>query len=151
MDPSNNTGYIDITVTGGSLPYEFQWSNNETTEDLAEIFSGDYIIILTDSGGCIVTDTFTIDIPLIIPNVITPNSDGINDDFEILNIGAYEKVSVQIFNRWGDRLFVYSGKGIEYADPANRWKGKDLPMGSYLYIVAIDDIEPFTGAVLVKY
>jgi gliding motility-associated-like protein len=151
MDNSSNTGYINISVSGGALPYDYLWSNGAASEDISGLFAGDYIIVITDAGGCHATDTFTIDIPLIIPNVITPNGDGKNDDFEIVNIGAYEKVTVEIFNRWGTRLFVFSGSGVEYADPARRWNGDNLPMGSYLYVVIINDEETYTGAVMVKY
>lgn len=150
-DELTHTGYINISVSGGQVPYDFAWSNGAVTEDITGIFAGDYIVIITDAGGCNATDTFTIDIPLIIPNVITPNGDGKNDDFEIVNIGAYEKVTVEIFNRWGTRLFVFSGSGVEYADPSKRWKGDNLPMGSYLYVVNINDEETYTGAVMVKY
>ncbi|PIY06186.1 MAG: hypothetical protein COZ21_03175, partial [Bacteroidetes bacterium CG_4_10_14_3_um_filter_31_20] len=85
------------------------------------------------------------------PSVITPNNDGTNDNFEITNIGAYANIEVEIFDRWGDKIFIFKGTGIQYYDASNRWngkyKGKDLPMGSYMYIVKLDDVEPLTGVV----
>ncbi len=155
QNPADHMGEIDITANGGLLPYTFLWSNGSTTEDITGLFSGPYVVTLTDAGLCAISDTFVVDIPLIIPNAITPNADGINDDFEIINIGVYEKITLEIFNRWGDRLFVFSGSGAEYASPENRWdgthNGKDLPMGSYLYILLLDEMDPITGAVMLKY
>jgi len=154
----NNTdhlGEIDISASGGALPYTFLWSHGATSEDVSGLFSGEYIVILTDAGLCNVTDTFVVDIPLIIPNTITPNADGINDNFEIVNIGAYKDVTLEIYNRWGDLLFRFQGTGAEYASPDKRWdgkhNGKDLPMGSYLYILILDELDPLSGAVMLKY
>lgn len=155
QSPTDHMGSVDISASGGQLPYTYLWSNGATTEDVTGLFSGTYIVILTDAGLCNVSDTFEIDIPLVIPNVITPNSDGRNDDFEIINIGAYKAVVLEIYNRWGDLLFRFEGTGAEYASPANRWdgkhNGKDLPMGSYLYILTLDEMDPISGAVLLKY
>ena len=53
---------------------------------------------------------------LIIPNVISPNNDGINDFFEIENIP--ENTEVIILNRWGNVVFSSS-------DYQNNWNGKD--------------------------
>ncbi len=151
----NNKGDIDVTVTGGLLPYTYNWSNGATTEDLNGLSNGIYIITVTDMNSCQESDTISIDIlelPIEIPTVITPNNDGKNDDFEIKNIEQYLTVSIEIFNRWGDKIFTFSGTGIEYLNTSNRWngkyKGKDLPMGGYVYIVKIsNDKDPFTGVV----
>jgi gliding motility-associated-like protein len=149
---SNNTANIDITVTGGLFPYNYQWSNSETTQDISNLTNGTYIVTVTDMNLCISLDSFTInipDIPFTIPSVITPNNDNTNDDFEIKNIQYYSDVTVQIFNRWGDQIFKFKGSGIEYNDKTNRWngklKGKDLPMGGYVYIVIIGSNNPVTG------
>jgi gliding motility-associated-like protein len=155
INTATNNGYITIVATGGQQPYTYTWSNGAETASLVNLPGGWYTMTLTDANGCFVTDSFFIDIPLIIPNMITPNKDGINDDFEIQNIEAFESVSVEIYNRWGDILFVFEGSGFEYKDPANRWKGtfngKDLPMGSYVYIVKIEGKDdPYTGAVSIK-
>lgn len=155
IDDATNTGTIDITVTGGTSPYQFIWSDGSTNEDIQSLFSGTYVVTVTTSDLCKGSQSFSVDIPLIIPNVITPNDDGKNDDFEILNIGAYEDVTIEIFNRWGDPVFKFKGTGISYYEKENRWNGKDngkpLPMGSYLYIIHINEMDPVTGAVLVKY
>jgi gliding motility-associated-like protein len=80
---------------------------------------------------------------------LTPNNDNNNDDFEIKNIEQFKNAKVEIYNRWGDILFKFSGTCMEYKTPENRWdgthNGKDLPMGSYVYIIQLDDLDPFTG------
>ncbi len=146
-------GSIDITVQGGMLPYTYLWSNNAITQDISGLGGGTYMVTITDANNCMMTDTFKIDIPLEIPTVITPNKDGKNDDFEIVNIQAYSKVSIEIYGRWGEKLFTFSGTGTEYADKNNRWdgkyNGKDLPMGSYVYIIKLNDDDPLTGVVCI--
>jgi len=42
-------GSIDITVNGGYSPYTFEWSNGETTEDLDNLTTGDYSLIVSDA------------------------------------------------------------------------------------------------------
>jgi gliding motility-associated-like protein len=75
-----------------------------------------------------------------IPNIFTPNGDGINDFLEIpcLDSGQYTGNSLVVYNQWGDR--VYEAEPYDN-DPATAWQGtlngeagKDLPDGVYFYI-----------------
>lgn len=73
----------------------------------------------------------------VVVNVITPNDDGINDEFVIscLELGNHPDNHLIIFNQWGDK--VYEAQPYE-----NDWKGtyngKDLPDGTYFYIFRLD-------------
>ncbi len=49
---SDNDGAIDLTVSGGSGFYTYEWSNGSTEEDLVNIASGVYTVIVTDDAGC---------------------------------------------------------------------------------------------------
>jgi gliding motility-associated-like protein len=47
-----SNGEIDISVTGGTSPYNFDWSNLTSNEDLLNILSGNYSVIVTDDNNC---------------------------------------------------------------------------------------------------
>ncbi len=152
---SSNLGFVDITASNGASPYAYLWSTGATTEDISGLNSGSFIVTVTDANTCLIVDTFIVDVPLlplVIPTVITPNGDGKNDDFEIIHIESYQDISLEIFDRWGDEIFIFTGTGLEYTTPSNRWngknKGKDLPMGSFVFIIKLgQDKDPITGVV----
>ena len=89
-----------------------------------------------------------------IPTAFSPNNDGVNDKWEIEHINLYAEVTIEIFNRWGQLIFEYSGTGDSYADLENQWdgkyEGKDLPINSFIYIVNLhDDKKPIQGIVTI--
>jgi gliding motility-associated-like protein len=64
----NNTGVIDITVTGGTGPYLYDWDNDGTgdfddTQDLLSLISGTYILQIKDAHNCLLNLTVFIDQP----------------------------------------------------------------------------------------
>ena len=154
-DVATHAGYIDLTVSGGGLPYNYIWSNTAVSQDIYNLTGGWYTYTITDANTCQITDSILVELALGIPNTITPNNDGKNDDFFIINIEAYQKVDINIFSRWNDLLYTFSGSGTEYNQTGTRfngtYNGAKLPMGSYLYIVVIDDEEKISGSLLIKY
>ncbi|GGH13006.1 hypothetical protein GCM10011418_12910 [Sphingobacterium alkalisoli] len=67
---------------------------------------------------------------LFIPNVFTPNGDGINDYFEIRGIEIYDRIELVVVNRWGNEVF----KSRNYD---NKWNGSNLESGTYYYIMTL--------------
>ncbi len=80
-----------------------------------------------------------------IPNVISPNGDGINDKFVIEN-GKYYNLKLSIFNRWGNQIFQSN-------DYQNNWPASDVADGVYFYILTStnpkQEVKEYKGSVSV--
>ncbi|KKL75645.1 hypothetical protein LCGC14_2052820, partial [marine sediment metagenome] len=59
--PGITEGFIDLTVTGGTLPYNYIWSTGDTIEGLQNLTPGDYSVIVNDKYNCTKHDTTRID------------------------------------------------------------------------------------------
>ncbi|MEM9920682.1 MAG: proprotein convertase P-domain-containing protein, partial [Bacteroidota bacterium] len=86
-----NDGRIDLTVSGGTMPYTYQWSNGAMSKDLAELESGVYHLTLTDANGCRKEfDDFEIEAPGLIGfdriAIQEPACPGIDDGFILFSI-----------------------------------------------------------------
>jgi ligand-binding sensor domain-containing protein len=47
-----NTGEIDLSISGGTPPYEITWSNSSQTEDIQDLIADEYSVTVTDVNGC---------------------------------------------------------------------------------------------------
>ena len=70
-------GSIDITVSSGLSPYQFAWSNLETTEDIFNLNAGNYSVNITDANNCVIIENITITEPTAI-NVISTQTNVTN-------------------------------------------------------------------------
>lgn len=151
--PDSNDGTVALTITGGTAPYTVFWSDGAATLTRASLYPGRYGVVVTDHNGC--AESLFIDVGftfsfncLVIPQVITPNGDGYNDEWIIKNIGYYPNAEVHIFNRWGQEVF--STKNLAENPWDGRYKGKLVPTDSYHFILYLNDgSEPRTGVISV--
>jgi gliding motility-associated-like protein len=137
---SDNTIHYTPTFdfTGhDSLCYIVCYNQYPDVCDTAEV----YIFISSKSPAAL----------LIIYNVITPNGDGINDEWFIDGIEKFPDNTVLIFNRWGDKVHSFE----HYNNSSQIWKGDNdkgepLPDGTYYYILTIKDGGTRTGWVWIR-
>jgi gliding motility-associated-like protein len=93
-----------------------------------------YKLTLTATGGCSVTDTVYIRVlkgPEV-PNVFSPNGDGINDTWRIKYLDGYPGATVDVYNRYGQIVYRSLGYDVEWNGTYN---GNPLPVGTYYYII----------------
>lgn len=84
---------------------------------------------------------------LVIPNAFTPNADGVNDLWAISYLASYANCTVQVYNRYGSRVFNSRGYTTAWNGTNN---GKALPGGVYYYIIDLKDgSQPMSGSVII--
>jgi len=126
------------TVENGYPPYIYIWTPSYPNDDTIYVSPNDldpnlnmFTVLVGDlCGKGITSDVISVynQCPLIVPNVMTVNGDGINDALIITNLEDFDKVSLKIFNRWGN--LIYETDAYQ-----NDWKGGDLNDGVYFYLV----------------
>ncbi|MCG9911082.1 MAG: HYR domain-containing protein [Flavobacteriales bacterium] len=150
-----DNGFAQIFVTGGTEPYNFNWSNGQTSANLNAVGDGTYTLTVTDANGCI--DTVSVIIDCVfgdVPNLVTPNGDGFNDKWVVPGLDKYPNHKVEIFNRWGNLVF----KASPYQD---NWEGYSegmatigngrLPAGTYFYVIELEKNKVVSGYLELQY
>ena len=126
----------DTAFCFGSLPLtaynancNYLWSGGETSSSIIAIKPDIYWVKVTSQYGCITSDTILVKpdtylLSFIMPNIVTPNNDGIND---FIDFSKYEFSTMQlfIFDRWGKTVF-------ESNNPNTIWKPTEND-GTYFY------------------
>ena len=71
------------------------------------------------------------------PSVFSPNNDGINDVFQLdIAEEMASCVNLQIFNRWGSKIFISEGQNVAW--DGRTTAAKKVPAGTYFYILEIN-------------
>ena len=131
-DPATNVSGLPLgyngfawTVTNGACP---------TTSDTMFVF---------------IEDCLT----LIIPDAFSPNGDGVNDIYTIHNLESYPANSLQIFNRWGNKVLdrkPYVNDWDGRSEGSLNW-GDQLPEGTYYYILDLGNgTDAYTGYIYLR-
>jgi len=155
-DPTTGNAPMNVIFTSTSTgATSLQWDVNGTsynTLSFNHVFNlpGNYdvTLIAMDDLGC--SDTATIKIvvgdifELFIPNVFTPNGDGLNDEFKIVGTGIKE-FKCTIFNRWGNELFTW--EDMFQGWDGNTMFGKKASSGVYVYLAEIRDLNGETKTI----
>lgn len=126
-----------IILNSGGIEGRYLWQDGSTTNNYIVEESGRYSLIVGD-GACRVADDIYVsfidceDAAVYVPNIFSPNGDGINDEFKIFTSPDYEilEYQLQLFDRWGALIFMTND--INNAWNGN-WRGELSVSGTYIY------------------
>jgi gliding motility-associated-like protein len=134
----------------------FHWSPGSSLSNanalrptLLAMSNGTYTLTAIGQGSCTASDFLTVKIlkPVNIPNAFSPNGDGIHDKWEITNLSDYPGATVEVFNRYGQRVYYSGGYGTPWDGKVN---GTVLPVATYYYVIHLKNgFAPRTGSVTI--
>ncbi|GAB4205723.1 MAG: hypothetical protein Fur0023_14830 [Bacteroidia bacterium] len=151
LNIGSTISFVDTSQNAVSWYWDFGDGNFSTNQNPYNTYyaNGTYTIIQTvsDVYGC--KDTAILYIKIInvvneleqlIPNAISPNNDGKNDVWRLDFINVYyPNAEIEIFNRWGERIFYSKGYNNAWDGTYN---GNPLPIGTYYYVINLHDNDP---------
>ena len=97
-------GELPVLLDAGDFE-NYEWSNGETSASISIEEGGEYSVTITNAEGCEATSSFEIDDcgGWQMPNVFTPDGDGLNDTFgPVIEGNSTEIIDFKIYNRWGN-------------------------------------------------
>lgn len=140
-------GSITIhTTAAGNQPLTYKWTMADGSpavtlnhDDIpnpvaSPVDDATYVVTVASGDGCVTAANVFIKVLKvpIVPNAFTPNNDGVNDKWQIKYLETYLNCTVDIYNRYGERL--YSSVGYTTAWDGT-YNGVQLPAGTYYYII----------------
>lgn len=132
-------GSVLVNVTSSIPPVTYTWNTGSNDSIISNLPPGTYTVSVNDGSGCVKADIINVlDLKLdceffiFIPTVFTPNGDGQNDEF-LIQLKGLEFISLEIYNRWGLKLFESTQENRGWDGRTNT--GSKVVDGTYFFIV----------------
>ncbi|MCX6232504.1 MAG: gliding motility-associated C-terminal domain-containing protein [Bacteroidetes bacterium] len=163
QQPSNTLDWINTDSCDYDIKKYYIWYTPNTHQDLSIIavyedptarkyihfnissVSGCYAVSAVDSNNNtgLISNVYCIDIDSCsfyhLPNMFSPNGDGINDLFRPYPYQGVEKIDLKIYNRWGTKVFSTSNPDINW-DGKDQYSQKDCSEGVYYYVCDVYEL-----------
>lgn len=146
-----------LPVISPSGNYSFQWTPADylSSDTIRSPFvfparSTRYTLNIVNENGCTATGSIFVELDanrnVYIPNIFSPNGDGVNDEFRVFTCtGVREVNSVRLFDRWGGILYEGTNFAPDCLNGIKLWDGtKDggkLPPGVYVYVAVVEFLD----------
>lgn len=151
--------YGDELMIGGTHDYPntyYLWSptfwmnkNTSPTPTIRPEESTIYTVEAIGINGCSSFDEMMVSVSfdVVITNTFTPNNDGANDVWQIRNILFHPNSIIEIFNRWGTKVYEAVGYQNDWDGTVN---GRNLPVDTYFYVIQLRDrTKPQKGSITI--
>ena len=149
-------GIIETNVNGGVLPYDYIWNNNDISENIYNLITGYYYVIITDSNNCeLIQDSIFVSFNtnntcFYAPTGFTPNGDGINATWQIDGIDLYPDARIRVFNRWGQLIYESEGDYTPW-NGVDQIEIMDQEIATYYYVIDLNiNDKNYNGSVTIK-
>ncbi len=117
------TGFINLTVSGGTSPYTYAWSNGATIKDISSLTAGSYSVTVTDSKGCSTIASSNLTTPTTVAVALASKAN--------VTCSSGSDGSVALNASGGAGIYNYSKDGIVW-QASNTFTS--LPQGSYTFL-----------------
>ena len=116
-------------------------------------------IYISDANQCAGDTTFYLEpYPVIPDKFFSPNDDNVNDIWNVANLDCYPEYVLQIFDRFGRKVFECrkggfssDGTGEEFSGWDGTYNGHQLPSADYWYLITVETIrKQYTGHFTLK-
>jgi gliding motility-associated-like protein len=133
-------------IASGNITYKWSPSLGLSRDDILNPIASPadkttYILTVTSDKFCSASAQILINVlkKPVAPNTFTPNGDGINDAWNIKYIDNYPNCTVEVFNRYGEKLFFSRGYPVAWD---GKYSGTDVPAGVYYYVINLGSDNP---------
>ncbi len=150
---NNNSGSISVEVSGGILPYTFEWVDEtgnliSTEKDLFDLFPGEYILVVTDANGCVV-ESF----PIIIDEITSLSEEELTNGLVLVSPNPTKgMLRLELQGRGEVSIIIYDISGKLMLQKVIQ-KSQTIDLSSYdagLYIMLSQKADNVVSQLLVK-
>jgi gliding motility-associated-like protein len=148
----NNGVVLKPTISGSQLKYSWTPATFLNSDTVANPLctpksNVSYKLMAQDAFGCAAAADLNVKLIRnpVVPNVFTPNGDGVNDTWQVKNLAEYNDCVLNIYNRYGQVVYQCKGYARDWDGSSN---GKPLPAGTYYYVIDLKiNVKPLSGFV----
>ncbi|MEO9532505.1 MAG: gliding motility-associated C-terminal domain-containing protein [Crocinitomicaceae bacterium] len=125
--------------------YTYNWTPSSDVScatcqitDASPLIGTTFEVTVIDENGCTASDDIYIDVvrcqDFFLPTIFSPNGDLLNDEWNVMG-DCIKSYSIEVFNRWGERIFVTTSQQNSWD---GTYKGSKVENGSYVYQLELE-------------